>query len=203
MTIEELSKLEEVLPKVSAFVENMLSHKEYADYEALITEIEKFEKDVETVKQQSDIDAALELLTKAVELLKGVKEKYPYPAPDKAEDAPAEEQEEQSAEDEEIAQLKAENEELLNKIKELTEAYEALERELKFESRKKELLELKPDLDIESVKELLETAKDEDFEQMKKLIVTQSVDPEPYTPSASTDKNVIAQLKNYVLGGDS
>lgn len=206
MLIEELEKIEEVLPKVSEFVEKISSLKEFEEFCADAAAIKALEEKAEKAKTEEELRAVLK---EAIKLLKA----YPYPYPKKSEEEEKEEQEEEQKEEdiqekEEQTEQSSTEAELLSQIETLKKENEelkaqlaALHEQILFEKRVQELSKLNSEVDWTQKKDLVLKMSEEEFQDFKETV---TVVKQQYIPEASSEnKNIFQRAKIEILGGES
>jgi len=206
ITIEELEKLEEVLPKLSELVSSFEKVRNLEEF-AIADEINEVLKEAEEAKTAEEVKAVLD---KAVALLKEIQEKYPYPypypypAPSTASEETKEENLEAEANEEVVEEENKEAneiEELKKEIEHWKVRAEELEKELLFEKRMKELAGI--ELEADKVKDIIIKMSDEEFEVYKQTLLksttkeVNSVVPE----RQNGNKSILALLKETTISG--
>lgn len=194
LTIEELEKLERVIPQVSEIIskcESLL--KSYEEELAKVPTIDELKKALES----DDIEVVKDALAGAIELLKKWAKSigygdYPEPECNSTE-------EEQK--DEVVEEFKRKIEELQVLVEEKEKKIEELEKELKFVERKNILNEINNKEDWSELKETIVKLSDEEFEKMiSKLAV--SVNDAPTVPEKAhiSSESLADKFKEFFKG---
>lgn len=203
LTIEELEKLEQILPKATEII-TKLEQIYNLDAEMLA---KTFGDKIDELKKALDgtEEEAKKALKEAIKIIEGMASKiygYGYPEPNEAvEKNEAEDKDGDTSEVvEKLEEYEAKINELSKAVEEKEKVIEELSAELTFERRKKVLENVAPEENWDDLKQTIVKLGDDEFNKMvEKLARPHTSETKPTLPEKSSGTETISDLfKNYL-----